>query len=176
MVNRYASTEDWVWAAGVLSCFGTFVISQHAKPVLELHIKSKRHPDMVKRMAKLAKKTVVHKPSGDQIVISHLDLDIFWAMIFKDVTPARDAEFTSMRNEVDRQRKEYEDKQAYKAERARAKPSPRDSLRRRDEALYHNQDPAVQVVDGFVEAEMATAYDLEQARMRRERAERELRP
>lgn len=165
------STEDLIWAAGVVSCFGIFLISRHAKPVMMLQIKSKRHPGMVKRMARIARKKVVHKKSGDEIVISHLDLDIFWALIFKNVTPERELEYSSMRKEVMKQRAAYDAKIEYQKERAAAQPSSRESLRKRDEALYHNQDSAVQVVDGFIEAEMATSYDLEQARIRREKAQ-----
>ena len=141
---------------------------------MELHIKSKRHPGMVKKMGQIARKKVKHKPTGDELVITNLDLDIFWSLIFLDVTPERVAEYESVQREVDRRRKEYEAKKEYEAQRASDSLSPRDTLRHRDEALYHNQDPAVQVVEGFVEAEMATTYDLEQARMRRERAEHEM--
>lgn len=165
--------RDLDWAAGVISCFGIFLISKHAKPVMMLVVKSKRHPDMVDRLAKIARKKVNKKPGGHEFIISHYDLDIFWALIFKQVTPARVAEYESVRGEVERRRKEYEEKLAYRAERAAAQPSPREVIRHRDEALYHNQDPAVIVVDGFVEAEMATAYDLEQAQLARQREQRE---
>ena len=116
-------------------------------------------------------KKVVTKKNGIEVVISHTELDNFWAQVSVHVTPERKLEFKSLRDEVTKRRAAYEAKLEYQAERASAQPSPRETLRRRDEALYHNQDPAVQVVDGFVEAEMATTYDLEQARMRRERAQ-----
>ena len=177
---QHLTDEQNGWLAGVVSCFGIFSLKTQGWPYITLLIKSARHPGMVKKFAKLSGHPVQHKPRGDEVRIHGQHLDIFWALIFRNVTPERDAEYTSLRNEQVRIQKQIradaEEKKLYEAERANAPRSTPDQIRRREEALYHNQDPAVQIVDGFVEAEMAQSYDLDQARQQREREARKLAP
>lgn len=162
------------WVAGVLSCFGQFDLSNTVNPRLELSIRSRKHHEMVTRMGRMLGIKVRKKGPDLEIVISGEELDMFWPLIEGHVTQARHVEYVAIRAERDRRRAEYQDKLEYQAERAAAPRSTPDVLRRRDEALYHNQDPAVQVVDGFVEAEMAVQYDLDQAQRARERAESQM--
>ena len=162
------------WLGGVLSCFGQFDMSRTINPRMELQIRSIKHPEMVSMVAQMLGITLRKKKSGHEVIVAGDELEMLWPLITEYVTSARNVEYEAVKAEVARRRAAYADKLAYQAERAAAPRSTPDTLRRRDEALYHNQDPAVQVVDGFVEAEMAVQYDLDQARIAREKATAEM--
>lgn len=163
---------DIGWLAGVVSAFGNFSITGIENPHLTLNIASRRMPHMVYKFAGLVNAPVNVRPKQGHIVkVNHYTLKQLWSIINQHVTIDRVAEYDSLVAECKRRRQEWLDKQEYQAERAAAPRSTPDQLRRRSEALYHNQDAAIQIVDGFVQADMATAYDLEQAQRRRERGE-----
>lgn len=168
------SDSECAWVAGVLSCFGVLTHTHHVMPVRRLQIKSLKHAGMVRKLAKLTGVPIKVKKTGTEINFYGEELDLLLAMVFRDMTPERVEEFSLMAGVVDKIRLDYQDKKKYEAERAAAPHSTPDSIRHRAEALYHNQDEAVQVVEGFVQAEMATQYDLEQARIAREKAEAQM--
>lgn len=165
---------DKAWLGGVISCFGVITHTHHVMPVLRLQLKSSKHKGMIAKVARLTGMELKHKASGDEVNFIGEAFDMFYTQIYPFVTDDRIDEFRIVILEVADIRKRYQDQKAYEAERAAEPHSTPTSVRHREEALYHNQDPAVQVVDGFVEAEMATSYDLEQARVARERAAQQM--
>lgn len=168
------SPTEKAWCAGVLSCFGVLTLTHHAHPCVRLQIKTRKHHEMLKELGRLTGVQVKHKPSGDEIDMTGETVALFWSLIDRYVTHDRIDEYVRLFNEAQKRSMAYDDQKAYEAERAAEPHSTPDSVRHRDEALYHNQDPAVQVVDGFVDAEMAVSYDLEQARVAREKAEAQM--
>lgn len=170
---RMGPTEK-AWVGGVLSCFGVLTHTHHAMPVIRLQLKSMKHQDMIGHISRLTGVPLKHKKTGDEVNFIGQTFDMLYDLVSEYITPQRNLEVTVLRGEIERIRREYQDQKKYETERAEAPHSTPDSIRHRAEALYHNQDEAVQVVEGFVQAEMATAYDLEQARIARERAEAQM--
>jgi hypothetical protein len=168
------SIAEKAWCAGVLSCFGVLTLTHHAHPCVRLQMKSSKHKGMIKQLGRLTGVPVKHKSTGDEVDMTGETLAMFWSLIDRFVTHDRIDEYVRLFEEAMKRSQAYDDKKAYEAERASTPNSSPETLRHRAEALYHNQDSAVQVVEGFVEAEMATTYDLEQARIAREKAQAEM--
>jgi hypothetical protein len=159
------------WIAGVISCFGILGLTDTVHPDISLLIKSVKHPEMVKKMSQLTGVKLKKKKSGHEVEIVGPELYMLWPLISMDITYARQLEYNSLTDEVAKRSAAYDAKIAYQKERASDPLSTHDQLRRRAEALYKNDDPAVQVIDqGFIEADMAVEYDLDRARHERERA------
>lgn len=168
------SPSDRAWCGGVLSCFGVLTHTHHAMPVIRLQLKSSKHAGMIEQIGRLTGLMVKYKKAGAEVNMIGTTFNMFYDLVSEFVTAERNQEVEVLRGEIEHLRQEYQDRKKYEAERAAAPTSTPDSIRHRAEALYRNQDEAVQVVDGFVQAEMATAYDLEQARIARERAEQQM--
>jgi hypothetical protein len=165
---------DKAWLGGVVSCFGVLTHTHHVMPVPRLQLRSSKHPGMIAKVARLTGMALTHKKVGDEVNFTGEAFTMFYNVIFPFLTDERLDEFGVLIREVEHIRKEYQDLKKYEAERAAEPHSTPDSIRHREEALYHNQDPAIQVVEGFVDAEMATSYDLEQARIQREKAQQQM--
>ena len=164
------SEADRAWVGGLISVFGTFRLSKHNHPEVELLVKSVKHPGAIAVLSMKIGIKVKHKKSGDEVPINGEELALLWTIISNYTTNARDIEYNAMREAARKLGEEYDKKIAYQKERASDPRSTHDQIRRHAEAVYKNDDPAVQVLEeGFLTSDMAVAYDLDRARIEREK-------
>lgn len=176
--TNFKRETDAAWVAGILSVMGELKIPHRGKPRVQLLLGSTKHPDAIETVATYFKAPLVLMAGRLTLRLSGQELDKALDKVWPYLSEDRKAEYNDLVELQQKRMNAYGVEKKQKAiDRAywEGRSTPTDEERRaRAEAAYHNQDPAVEVIEDDpepTEAEVELAKVRRQLEDQRQRAE-----
>jgi hypothetical protein len=167
--TNFKRETDAAWVAGIMSVMGEFKIPHRGKPRVQLLLGSTKHPEPIEMVAAYFKTPLVLMSGRLTLRLSGEQLDKALDRVWPYLSEARKAEYNGLVAIQQQQMNAYAaDKKQKQLDQKfwEGRSTPSDEERRaRAEASYHNQDPAVEVIEDELEP---TEAEVELAKVRRQ--------